>query len=138
MISGREKARMPTIPPLSKGRVAAATTMETVKIEKPEELKPSEVAVAGPTETKGTKRPRREKSTQTQKIEGEDPPETTKSEGSLVVAKAVRSMLKVLPTPYHVSADFLPALNAKVTEIIIEATLRAQSNSRKTLRANDI
>ena len=65
-------------------------------------------------------------------------PEAGIRENWLVVAKAVRQMLKGLPQPYHVSADFLPALNMKISECILEAAKRAASNNRKTLRASDI
>lgn len=85
---------------------------------------------------KGSKRPRKTN----KEIKEEESVEDTgaKTEAGLVVAKAVRQMLKSLPNPYHVSADFLPELNKKVSEIVVEATQRAGSNNRKTLRATDI
>jgi hypothetical protein len=58
--------------------------------------------------------------------------------GVLVVHKAVRMTLKGLPTPYHVSSDFISALNTRVHELLIDATNRAHANGRKTLRASDL
>jgi hypothetical protein len=58
--------------------------------------------------------------------------------GVLVVHKAVRMTLKGLPAPYHVSSDFISALNTRVHELLIDATNRAHSNGRKTLRASDL
>jgi hypothetical protein len=58
--------------------------------------------------------------------------------GALVVHKAVRCLLKAMQTPFHVSADFMSGLNAKMHDVILEATVRAQANGRKTLRASDL
>lgn len=55
----------------------------------------------------------------------------------LVVAKAVRTMLKNASTPMHCGSDALPALNAHVNSIIQEAMTRSLSNGRKTLKACD-
>jgi len=57
--------------------------------------------------------------------------------GSLVVAKAVRTLLKNHTTPIHLGSDALPALNAKVTELIYEAIGRSLANGRKTLKNSD-
>ena len=59
------------------------------------------------------------------------------SAGSLVVAKAVRTLLKNHTTPIHLGSDALPALNAKVTEMIYEAIGRSLANGRKTLKNSD-
>jgi hypothetical protein len=69
---------------------------------------------------------------------GEDV-EKTSSEisGGLVVAKAVRTLLKNHTTPMHCGSDALPALNSKVSEIIYEAIGRALANGRKTLKNSD-
>jgi len=57
--------------------------------------------------------------------------------GSLIVAKAVRTLLKNHTTPIHLGSDALPALNAKVTELIYEAIGRSLANGRKTLKSSD-
>lgn len=57
--------------------------------------------------------------------------------GALIVAKAVRTLLKNHTTPIHLGSDALPALNAKVTELIYDAIGRALSNGRKTLKNSD-
>lgn len=59
------------------------------------------------------------------------------SSGSLIVAKAIRVLLKSHSTPIHLGSDALPALNAKVTELIYEAIGRALANGRKTLKNSD-
>ena len=56
---------------------------------------------------------------------------------SLIVAKAIRVLLKSHSTPIHLGSDALPALNAKVTELIYEAIGRALANGRKTLKNSD-
>jgi len=56
---------------------------------------------------------------------------------ALVVAKAVRTLLKNHPTPMHCGGDALPALNSKVSDIIFEAMGRALANGRKTLKSSD-
>lgn len=55
----------------------------------------------------------------------------------LVVAKAVRLHLKNHETVMHCGSDVLPALNAKLAELIREAIVRAQQNGRKTIKACD-
>ena len=57
--------------------------------------------------------------------------------GTLIVAKAVRTLLKNHTTPIHLGSDALPALNAKVTELIYEAIGRSLANGRKTLKNSD-
>lgn len=60
------------------------------------------------------------------------------AEGSwLIVAKAVRMHLKNHETAMHCGSDALPALNAKVAELINDAIARSQSNGRKTIKASD-
>lgn len=61
------------------------------------------------------------------------------SEGAnwLVVGKTVRGLLKASPTPMHCSSDALPALNAKVSELINDAIGRALANGRKTIKNCD-
>lgn len=55
----------------------------------------------------------------------------------LIVAKSVRTFLKNLPQACHCGADALPTLNQKVTELLIEASMRAHLNGRKTLKICD-
>ena len=57
--------------------------------------------------------------------------------GALIVAKAVRTLLKNHTTPIHLGSDALPALNVKVTELIYEAIGRSLANGRKTLKNSD-
>jgi len=59
------------------------------------------------------------------------------SANPLVVAKAVRTLLKNHTTPMHCGSDALPALNSKIAEIIYEAIGRALANGRKTLKNSD-
>ena len=60
------------------------------------------------------------------------------SEGNwLIVAKAVRVHLKNNETAMHCGSDALPALNAKVAELINDAIARSKSNGRKTIKASD-
>ncbi len=55
----------------------------------------------------------------------------------LIVAKAVRMHLKNHEHSMHCGADALPALNAKLSEMINDAVQRAVSNGRKTLKQCD-
>lgn len=55
----------------------------------------------------------------------------------LIVAKAVRMHLKSHETAMHCGSDALPALNAKLADMIRDAIVRAQGNGRKTLKACD-
>lgn len=55
----------------------------------------------------------------------------------LIVAKAVRQHLKNHETSMHCGSDALPALNAKLADIIREAIARAHANGRKTLKGCD-
>ena len=59
------------------------------------------------------------------------------SSGSLIVAKAVRQLLKSEPTAMNLGSDAMPAMNRKVAELIHEAIGRALSNGRKTLKKSD-
>lgn len=63
--------------------------------------------------------------------------EKSEGSGTLVVAKAVRTLLKNHTTPMHCGSDALPALNAKIVELINEAMGRALANGRKTLKNSD-
>ena len=60
-----------------------------------------------------------------------------KDDKDLVVAKVARAMLKGTDTP-HCASCALPALNAKVREILGAASERALKNGRKTVKACDI
>lgn len=56
----------------------------------------------------------------------------------LIVAKTVRGLLKGNPNAaMHCGSDALPALNARVVELIQEAIARAVANNRKTLKSCD-
>ena len=55
----------------------------------------------------------------------------------LIVAKAVRMHLKNHEHSMHCGADALPALNAKLSELINDAVQRAVANGRKTLKQCD-
>ena len=86
-------------------------------------------ASKGPEDTTGAT-PAMEEATEGEKVAGE-------TSGSLIVAKAVRTLLKNHTTPIHLGSDALPALNAKVTEMIYEAIGRSLANGRKTLKNSD-
>lgn len=75
--------------------------------------------------------------TATQSLEEASETEKRDSCSSLIVAKAIRVLLKSHSTPIHLGSDALPALNAKVTELIYEAIGRALANGRKTLKNSD-
>lgn len=119
-----------------------------VKPQKRAKKEPTTEAAAAPTETpaapKGKKRPASKGPDETtggtgtapveEAVEGEKTGETP---GTLVVAKAVRTLLKNHTTPIHLGSDALPALNAKVTELIYEAVGRCLANGRKTLKNSD-
>lgn len=61
----------------------------------------------------------------------------TESGTWLIVAKAVRTHLKQHQTAMHCGSDALPALNAKLADLVAEAINRAQANGRKTIKACD-
>jgi hypothetical protein len=91
----------------------------------------------------GAKRPRKENATSgdaktadEHNTDSGDKPESVTAQ-YLIVAKSVRTFLKNLPTACHCGADALPTLNQKVTEMLIEATVRAHANGRKTLKSSD-
>jgi hypothetical protein len=86
-------------------------------------------ASKGPEEPTGAT-PATEEVVDGEKVAGE-------TSGSLIVAKAVRTLLKNHTTPIHLGSDALPALNAKVTELIYEAIGRSLANGRKTLKNSD-
>ena len=62
---------------------------------------------------------------------------TPESSSWLIVAKAVRMHLKSYETAMHRGSDSLPALNAKLADMIKDAIVRAQSNGPKTMKACD-
>ena len=73
-----------------------------------------------------------------QPAKAEDAEKEEKSDTSMiVVAKAVRMLLKNHPMSMHCGSDAIPALNVKVTEIIMMACERARVNGRKTLKSID-
>jgi len=133
----------------AKGNVVKAEAVEVPM------LLPSKAEAADPTEPRSgsKKRARKEegavaaaprgKKSAPEAVEGEAcaaPAEGEKQEGGsswLVVAKTVKTMLKSYPTPMHCGADALPALNAKISELINEAVGRALANGRKTLKNSD-
>ena len=106
---GAEVASSPETPAVPKGKKRAASK------------DPDEAVPAGATT---------EEAVEGEKTAGETP-------GTLVVAKAVRTLLKNHTPPIHLGSDALPALNAKVTEIIYEAIGRSLANGRKTLKNSD-
>jgi histone H3/H4 len=55
----------------------------------------------------------------------------------LIVAKAVRQHLKNHEISMHCGSDALPVLNAKLADLLREATARAHANGRKTLKGCD-
>ena len=65
------------------------------------------------------------------------PEEGEEDSKALVVAKAVREYLKNNETPMHCGADALPALNAKLADLLRDSIRRAQQNGRKTLKGCD-
>ena len=56
----------------------------------------------------------------------------------VLVEKAVRAMLKSLPTPANCGKDAMQALNVKMKALITEAAARASGNGRKTLKPVDV
>ncbi len=68
---------------------------------------------------------------------GDDAAEDVEAAASLIVVKAVRSLLKNGDAPMFCGADALPALNAAVRGLVHGAIARAAGNGRKTLRAQD-
>ena len=57
---------------------------------------------------------------------------------SLIVAKAVRTLLKSLPIPANCGPKAMSAITAKLKHLVIEAASRAHANGRKTLKAADV
>ena len=87
-------------------------------------------ASKGPEDPTTSATPTTEEGAEGEKVVGE-------TSGALIVAKAVRTLLKNHTTPIHLGSDALPALNAKVTEMIYEAIGRSLANGRKTLKNSD-
>ena len=50
----------------------------------------------------------------------------------------VKANIKEVAKGYNVSGDFADKLNEKVENMIKEAIIRAESNSRKTVMAKDL
>jgi len=134
----------PTLIP-SKAMEAPDGKMRAPKKAKKDPAMPTPVAEAGATDAapKGKKRaaskgPEEVGGTNAAMEDvGEGEKMVGESSGSLVVAKAVRTLLKNHTTPIHLGSDALPALNAKVTEMIYEAIGRSLANGRKTLKNSD-
>ena len=70
----------------------------------------------------------------------EEPP--TKRRGrdpdALLVAAAVRGLLKGLPTPMACGDEAFAAIGTKLKLILMEAAVRATGNGRKTLKVCDL
>jgi hypothetical protein len=125
------------IAPKTEAPEQKAKSQKRAKKEPSTETVPSETTPAAP---KGKKRaaskgpdeavPGTATVEEAEKVAGE-------TSGTLVVAKAVRTLLKNHTTPIHLGSDALPALNAKVTELIYEAIGRSLANGRKTLKNSD-
>ena len=62
----------------------------------------------------------------------------TRDADTLLVATAVRGLLKGLPTPMACGDEALAAINAKLKLILMAAAVRADGNGRKTLKACDL
>jgi len=50
----------------------------------------------------------------------------------------VKSKIKEVAGNFNVGSDFVEKLNAKVIELIQEATKRAEGNNRKTVMGKDL
>lgn len=50
----------------------------------------------------------------------------------------VKAKVKELSKDYNVAADFVDALDKKVTQLVNDALARAQANGRKTVMARDL
>ena len=99
----------------------------------PKALSKKRAASKGPEKSNGDGAP----ATQTLEEGGEGEKIVGENTGALVVAKAVRTLLKNHTTPMHCGSDALPALNSKIQDIIYEAIGRALANGRKTLKNSD-
>lgn len=142
----RETSAMATVPAIPATVLPPAQAMAPA----PTAPCPTAKTMEPPTDsapTKPQKRPRATKSAVPEKASAEGaavPAEVmqddTKPPDSgqwLIVAKAVRMHLKSHETAMHCGSDALPALNAKLADMIKDAINRAQSNGRKTLKACD-
>jgi len=49
-----------------------------------------------------------------------------------------KSTAKEIASPFRVSAEFYPALEAEVTQLIQRAKKRAEANGRSTLQPHDL
>ena len=110
-------------------------------------------AIAAPTQavSKGTKRMRtkeantelKEKQTSTKELPPANsaPAETEEkvpeTGNYVIVHKAVRAYLKTNVYAMHCGSDAIPAINAKVQELLDDGCKRAHGNGRKTLKACD-
>ena len=108
---------------------------------------PTKAEPTAPPANKGAKRARNQSKTspsespQPTAVPGSDTAvceEKTPDSGTwLIVAKAVRMHLKNHEHSMHCGSDALPALNAKLADMIRDAMNRAHLNGRKTLKACD-
>jgi hypothetical protein len=108
----------------------------------PKDSAPSAVKTEGGTETRKAKRPRVAKTSSAGDAAcapecGEEDTKAPETGTWLIVAKAVRMHLKNNETSMHCGADALPALNAKLADMLRDAMQRAQCNGRKTLKGCD-
>ena len=128
-------------PAPNKTVLPAANKMEVANATPTPEVLPAGKAKTTTKETKTrVKRARKEQSETLNEETGADAPVDKADAGTqhyLIVAKSVRNFLKNLPKSCHCGADALPTLNAKVTEMLIEAAERAHSNARKTIKSSD-
>ena len=141
-VPGTEPASVPTLARADSKSVTAATGRASKR--------PRVTAKSGEDVTDETRDARRapgkdgrakeaarapERPTSTEEAERED--RTPETGTWLIVAKAVRSHLKNHELSMHCGADALPALNAKLVELINDAIQRASANGRKTLKQSD-
>lgn len=110
------------------------------------EIAPPDSEVTCPNESTSTKPPAKKRQRKTKEVESTPTPKTITDEekgvennivSTLIVAKAVRLHLKEMDTVMHCGADSLPALNAKIKEIIDLGAARARANGRRTVKAAD-
>ena len=125
--------------------VAAVASVPTLLPPKPEEAEPKRAAkrarkeppVPGGEVSSAAPKAKKTPAAETEAEAAVDGEKVSESANWLVVAKTVRGLLKASPTPMHCGSDALPALNAKVSELINEAIGRALANGRKTLKNCD-
>ena len=101
------------------------------------ESKEGALGAKGDSEGRKSKRQRVTKTQHTGEDVGEEDGKAPESGTWLIVAKAVRQYLQNNETAMHCGADALPALNAKLADLLRDAMHRAQQNGRKTLKGCD-